>query len=63
MRYYNGLAGQLVLAFVVGLYAASFLWLRRLARYDSPERLLATRAHGVMTASHDGAAAGTGGVI
>jgi Flp pilus assembly protein TadB len=60
MHYYNGLTGQLVLAFVVGLYAASFIWLRRLARYESPERLLAIRAPGVPVAPQDGAAVAGG---
>jgi Flp pilus assembly protein TadB len=38
---YNSPEGQLVLIFVVGLYAAGFLWLRKLANFDSPERLFA----------------------
>jgi Flp pilus assembly protein TadB len=38
---YNSFVGQCVLAFVVGFYALSFVWLRRLATYKSPERLLA----------------------
>jgi Flp pilus assembly protein TadB len=44
MRYYNSLTGQLVLAVVVGLYAASFFWLRKLAKSAPPERLLAMPA-------------------
>jgi Flp pilus assembly protein TadB len=43
MHYYNSLAGQLVLVVVVGLYAVSFIWLRKLAKYAAPERLLAIR--------------------
>ncbi|HEX2317191.1 MAG TPA: type II secretion system F family protein [Thermomonospora sp.] len=39
---YNGFVGQLVLLVVIALYAAAFLWLRRLARYDVPQRLLGT---------------------
>jgi Flp pilus assembly protein TadB len=41
---YNSPEGQLVLIFVVGLYAAGFLWLRKLANFDSPERLFAVPA-------------------
>ncbi|WP_119728588.1 type II secretion system F family protein [Thermomonospora amylolytica] len=37
---YDGLVGQLVLCVVLALYAAAFLWLRRLAKYDMPQRLL-----------------------
>jgi Flp pilus assembly protein TadB len=38
---YSSPVGQLVLIVVAGLYAVAFLWLRKLARFDSPERLLA----------------------
>ena len=37
---YNSPLGQIILVIVAALYAASFLWLRRLAKFDSPERLL-----------------------
>ncbi|MFF4508938.1 type II secretion system F family protein [Streptomyces sp. NPDC001401] len=37
---YNTVAGQLVLAFIGGLFASGFLWLRRLARSDGPDRFL-----------------------
>jgi Flp pilus assembly protein TadB len=37
---YNGVIGQLVLVIVVAIYAAGVLWLRRLAKFDVPERLL-----------------------
>lgn len=37
---YDSFIGQVVLAVVVGLFAIGFLWLRRLARYDLPERFL-----------------------
>jgi Flp pilus assembly protein TadB len=40
---YDSPAGQLVLVVVVALYAAGFLWMRRLATFDAPERLLAGR--------------------
>src|SRR5918999_3055412 len=41
---YNDFLGQLVLSIVVGLYALGFLWLRRLARFDIPQRFLGTTA-------------------
>jgi Flp pilus assembly protein TadB len=37
---YNSAVGQLVLVIVAVLYGASFLWLRNLARFETPERLL-----------------------
>jgi Flp pilus assembly protein TadB len=39
---YDGTLGQLVLAVVAGIYAAGILWLRKLARFAGPERLLAS---------------------
>lgn len=41
VQVYDSPAGQLVLAVIVGVYAAGFLWMRRLARTDPPQRLLA----------------------
>ncbi len=41
VQVYDSPLGQLVLAIVVALYAAGFLWMRRLATFDAPERLLA----------------------
>jgi Flp pilus assembly protein TadB len=38
---YDSPLGQMVLAVVVALYAAGFVWMRRLATFDAPERLLA----------------------
>ncbi|MGH3156820.1 MAG: type II secretion system F family protein [Streptosporangiaceae bacterium] len=38
---YSSALGQLILIIVAALYGAAFLWLRRLARFDPPERLLA----------------------
>jgi Flp pilus assembly protein TadB len=43
---YDSPAGQLVLVVVVALYAAGFLWMRKLATFDAPERLLAGREDG-----------------
>jgi Flp pilus assembly protein TadB len=37
---YNSVTGQLVLAVIVAIYAVGIWWLRKLARFDSPERLL-----------------------
>ncbi|MBT2210616.1 MULTISPECIES: type II secretion system F family protein [Actinomadura] len=37
---YDDFLGQLVLCVVVALYAAAFLWLRRLAKYELPGRFL-----------------------
>ncbi len=37
---YGSAFGQVVLAFIALLYAAGILWLRRLARFDSPQRML-----------------------
>ena len=37
---YDGPLGQLVLVVVVALYAAGFMWMRRLATFEAPERLL-----------------------
>jgi hypothetical protein len=34
--------GQVVLAAVVGIYALGIFWLRRLARFEVPQRLLTT---------------------
>jgi Flp pilus assembly protein TadB len=41
---YNDFLGQLVLSVVVGLYALGFVWLRRLARFDLPQRFLGAAA-------------------
>jgi Flp pilus assembly protein TadB len=47
---YDSPAGQLVLVFVVAIYAAGFVWLRRLANFDPPERLFAVPS---VTAAQD----------
>ena len=39
---YDSVAGQLVLCIVVALYAAGVMWMRALARFPVPERLLAS---------------------
>jgi Flp pilus assembly protein TadB len=40
VRAYRSPVGQLVLVLVAGLYAAGFVWMRRLATFEEPERLL-----------------------
>jgi Flp pilus assembly protein TadB len=39
---YDGPFGQLVLAIIAAIYAAGILWLRRLATFETPQRLLGT---------------------
>ena len=41
---YDSLLGQAVLVVVAGLFGAGFAWMRRLARFDKPLRLLAAPA-------------------
>jgi len=43
---YDGVFGQVVLGAVVGIYALGIFWLRRLARFEVPQRLLATTGAG-----------------
>jgi Flp pilus assembly protein TadB len=38
---YDGFVGQVVLALIAAIYAAGIFWLRRLARFEAPDRLLA----------------------
>ena len=52
VKVYDQPLGQVVLIVVAGLYAAGFFWLRRLAHFDAPERLLSEPlATGGMAAS------------
>jgi Flp pilus assembly protein TadB len=37
---YDGAFGQLILAVIGAVYAAGIVWLRRLARFDAPQRLM-----------------------
>lgn len=39
---YDGPLGQLVLAVIAAIYAAGIFWLRRLATFETPQRLLGT---------------------
>jgi Flp pilus assembly protein TadB len=41
VRIYGSVTGQLVLCLVTGFYAAGIVWMRALARFPQPERLLA----------------------
>jgi Flp pilus assembly protein TadB len=54
---YDSLTGQLVLIVVVALYAAGVLWLRSLARFPDPERLLSAEPAAVPGELAGGAAA------
>ena len=40
VKVYDQPLGQVMLLVVAGLYAAGFFWLRKLANFDAPERLL-----------------------
>jgi Flp pilus assembly protein TadB len=40
VKVYDSALGQLVLVFVAALYGAGFLWMRKLANFETPERLL-----------------------
>ncbi|MCO5969319.1 type II secretion system F family protein [Actinoallomurus soli] len=40
VKMYDTFTGQLVLGVVVGLFALGFIWLRRLAKYEMPQRFL-----------------------
>ncbi|HVQ93903.1 MAG TPA: hypothetical protein VMU51_22895 [Mycobacteriales bacterium] len=46
---YSTPAGQIALAVVFGIFAAGFLWLRRLAQFEVPERFLTSKS--TMTAA------------
>ena len=39
---YDGVYGQFMLVIIGAIYAAGILWLRRLATFESPQRLLGT---------------------
>jgi Flp pilus assembly protein TadB len=57
---YDSPLGQLMLVVVVALYAAGFVWMRRLATFDAPERLL-TGPPPVLPADSEAAGLATGG--
>jgi Flp pilus assembly protein TadB len=58
---YDGFLGQIVLTVVVGLYALGFIWLRRLAKFDMPQRFLGTAA--AATGPQPGGPAGVPGEV
>jgi hypothetical protein len=58
---YDSVTGQLVLCVVVALYAAGVMWMRALARFPVPERLLAGPEPGGTPEIPDAMAAWRGG--
>jgi Flp pilus assembly protein TadB len=46
---YNSVGGQVTLAVVCAIFAAGFLWLRRLSRYDTARRFLDSRPERLAT--------------
>jgi Flp pilus assembly protein TadB len=58
---YSTAFGQLVLALIAVLYGLGIWWLRRLARFESPQRMLGASAEAA--ASAVGASAGGGSVV
>src|SRR6202167_2724234 len=54
---YDGVSGQFVLVIIGAIYAAGILWLRRLATFSSPERLLRTAGSGTVPAAEPEAVA------
>ena len=59
---YDGVYGQFVLVIIGAIYAAGILWLRRLATFSSPQRLLGTAgAASVPAAEPEAVAAWRGG--
>jgi Flp pilus assembly protein TadB len=61
LKPYDGAFGQAVLVVVVGIYAAGIAWLRRLAHFNAPERLLAASSSPGSPGFLDPAAAGSAG--
>jgi Flp pilus assembly protein TadB len=54
---YDGVYGQFVLVIIGAIYAAGILWLRRLATFESPQRLLGTGSGGTVPAAEPEAVA------
>ena len=54
---YDGVYGQFVLVIIGAIYAAGILWLRRLATFESPQRLLGTATSGTVPAAEPEAVA------
>ena len=60
---YDSSLGQLVLVVMVALYAAGSMWMRKLATFDMPERLLTSARPALSEAAEDAAAARAGCVM
>jgi Flp pilus assembly protein TadB len=61
---YDGVYGQFVLVIIGAIYAAGILWLRRLATFESPQRLLGTASSGTVPAAEpEAVAAWRGGAV
>jgi Flp pilus assembly protein TadB len=54
---YDGVYGQFVLVIIGAIYAAGILWLRRLATFESPQRLLGTGSGATVPAAEPEAVA------
>ncbi len=54
---YDGVSGQLMLVIIGAIYAAGILWLRRLATFEMPQRLLGTTAGTTLPAAEPEAVA------
>jgi len=54
---YDGVYGQFVLVIIGAIYAAGILWLRRLATFESPQRLLGTGSTATVPAAEPEAVA------
>jgi Flp pilus assembly protein TadB len=54
---YDGVYGQFMLVIIGAIYAAGILWLRRLATFESPQRLLGTATSGTVPAAEPEAVA------
>lgn len=61
VSYYNGLVGQMVLLIVAALYAAAFIWLRTLAKFETPQRLLTAETAALPSEAPEAVAAWRGG--
>jgi Flp pilus assembly protein TadB len=61
VQVYDSAAGQLVLIVIVALYAAGFVWIRRLARFEVPQRLLSGAPADPAADAGDPVTAGRGG--
>jgi Flp pilus assembly protein TadB len=63
VQVYDSAAGQLVLIVIVALYAAGFIWTRKLATFDMPERLLSGPTADSAAGAGDPVGSGRGGAL